>query len=46
MELGVVSYFLGKERRGRAWKGTVIMTPFHDKELGNHSGACRDSRES
>ncbi len=46
MELEVVSYFLGKELRFRARKGTLIMTPFHDKELGNHSGAFRDSRWS
>ena len=46
MELEVVPYFLGKELGFRAWKGTLIMTLFHDKELGNHSGAFRGSRES
>ncbi len=46
MELEVVSYFLGKELRCRAWKGTVIITPFHDEEVGDHSGAFRGSRES
>jgi hypothetical protein len=44
MELEVVPYFLGKELGFRAWKGTLIMTAFHGEEVGDHSGACRDSR--